>query len=174
MSKWWREEFVQSFFPKRNIYSYPIFVYERCQLGHTKININKIFRLLTPDWFLVTRFQTLILFFEGPHTLSNTNIQLHMISHDSFAIKMFWNILWYEKFNSIKLLNIFSIYDRVKPLLAQIYAQVLLLSKATTSQLSGGQGIMNAYTGIKPYKTFFTKPQSKVHTIYGYTHHGRQ
>ena len=72
-------------------------LWKMSELGHTKININKILWSLTSDWFLVTRFQTLIVVYEGSHALSSTNIQLNMISisHDSFAIKMFSNILCY-------------------------------------------------------------------------------
>ena len=61
----------------------------------------------------------------------------------------------------MKLIDIYYIQDMFKPSLAQIYLKVFFLSKATTSQLSGGHSIMEAYTGTKPLQNILYKTTVK-------------
>lgn len=99
---------LRAFFQTRNIYSYTIFVYKRCQLGHIKIKeYFSDHELFTDFWLQACKPWPYSL---KDHTLYfSIKILLHMIS------RILWNILFYQKYKSINLIKVCSIQDRLKP-----------------------------------------------------------
>ena len=139
--------------------------------------INKILRLWTLDWFLLTgskpwshSMKNCTLFYFSTNNLLNMTLPLIvLVQLECFEIFcvikniVLWNWWTFTIFRTCSNLHWHKVIFKCSSCPRQPHSSCLVV---TVSQ--------KHIQVQSPYKTFFTKPLSKVHTMHGYTHHDRQ